>query len=71
MLSKPFLCDAAERAASTFAQTLVALVGTDGMGLLDVGLVDSLMASLAASILCVLKAVAAHRSSGTASMTAK
>jgi hypothetical protein len=50
--------DCVERAVSTFAQSLVALIGTDGVGLLDVGLVDSLIASLVAALLAVLKAVA-------------
>lgn len=50
--------DCVERAVSTFAQSFVALVGTDGVGILDVGVVDSLVASLIAALLAVLKAVA-------------
>ena len=59
MFSSVLLKDSAERAVSTFCQTLVALVGTDGAGLLDVGLVDSLMASLAAAVLSIVKSYAA------------
>ena len=51
--------DSAERAVSTFCQTLVALVGTDGAGILDINLADSLMASLAAAALSVVKSYAA------------
>ena len=61
MFSSVLLKDSAERAVSTFCQTLVALVGTDGAGLLDVGLVDSLMASLAAAVLSIVKSYAAIR----------
>ena len=59
MFSTVLLKDSAERAVSTFCQTLIALVGTDGAGMLDVGLVDSLMASLAAAVLSVVKSYAA------------
>ena len=59
MFSSALFKDSAERAVSTFCQTLVALVGTDGAGLLDVGLVDSLMASLAAAVLSIVKSYAA------------
>jgi hypothetical protein len=58
MFSKTFMNDCVERAVSTFAQSFVALVGTDGVGILDVGVVDSLVASLIAALLAVLKAVA-------------
>ena len=59
MFSSVLLKDAAERAVSTFCQTPVALGGTDGAGLLDVGWVDSLMASLAAAALSIVKSYAA------------
>lgn len=59
MFSTVLLKDSAERAVSTFCQTLVALVGTDGAGMLDVGLVDSLTASLAAAALSIVKSYAA------------
>jgi len=58
-MTKTMLKDTAERALSTFAQTLIALIGTDGAGILDVSLVDSLNAALVAGLLSVLKAVAA------------
>ena len=57
-MTKTMLKDTAERALSTFAQTLIALIGTDGVGLLNVGLVDSIIASLVAAFLSVLKAFA-------------
>lgn len=59
MLSRTMLKDTVERALSTFAQTLVALIGTDGAGILNVSLVDSVNAALVAGLLSVLKAVAA------------
>jgi hypothetical protein len=62
MFSTTMFKDIAERALSTFCQTLVALIGTDGAGLLDVGLVDSLSASLVAALLSVLKSYAAIKS---------
>ena len=58
-MTKTMLKDTAERALSTFAQTLIALIGTDGAGILDVSLVDSVNAALVAGLLSVLKAVAA------------
>ena len=59
MFSTANFKDSAERAVSTFCQTLVALVGTDGAGILDVNLADSLMASLAAAALSIVKSYAA------------
>ena len=59
MFSTALFKDSAERAVAAFCQTLIALVGTDGAGMLDVGLVDSLMASLAAAVLSVVKSYAA------------
>jgi hypothetical protein len=61
MFDVSFLRDAGERAVATFAQTLVALVGTDGVGLLDVPLGDSLLAAVAAGVLSLLKSVAASK----------
>ena len=58
MFTSTFLKDMAERAVSTFAQSLLALIGTDGVGLLNVGVVDSLIASLVAALLSILKAFA-------------
>jgi hypothetical protein len=65
MFTKTFMNDCLERALSTFAQSFVALVGTDGVGILDVGVVDSLIASLAAGLLAVLKAVANAKRAST------
>jgi len=59
MFSTVLLKDSAERAVSTFCQSLVALVGTSGAGLLSVGLADSVMASLAAAALSIVKSYAA------------
>tara|TARA_A100001391_G_scaffold197081_1_gene176645 strand:- start:1679 stop:1912 length:234 start_codon:yes stop_codon:yes gene_type:complete len=59
MFSTSMFKDSAERAVSTFCQTFVALVGTDGAGILDINLADSLMASLAAAALSVVKSYAA------------
>ena len=59
MFSSALFKDSAERAVSTFCQTLGALGGTDGAGVRDVGLVDSLMASLAAAVLSIVKSYAA------------
>lgn len=61
MFSTVMFKDSAERALSTFCQTLIALVGTDGAGVLDVSIVDSLSASLVAALLSVLKSYAAAK----------
>jgi|TARA_R100000353_G_scaffold14887_1_gene14496 hypothetical protein len=51
--------DSLERCVAAFVQTLVALVGTDGAGMLEVGLTDSVKASAAAAVLSALKSFAA------------
>ena len=56
-----FIKDAVERAVATFAQTLVALVGTDAVDILSVGLGDSLKAAAVAAGLSIVKSVAAAR----------
>lgn len=61
MFTKTFLKDAAERALATFAQTLLALVGTDAVNMLSVGFVDSLKAAGVAALLSVLKSVGAFK----------
>jgi len=61
MFEPTFIKDAAERAISTFAQTLIALVGTDATGILSVNLGDSLKAAAVAAGLSVVKAVAAAK----------
>ena len=55
------LKDSAERAIATFCQTLLALVGTDGAGMLDVGIVDAIVASAIAGVLSIVKSYAAIR----------
>ena len=61
MFDPKFLKDVAERAVATFAQTLVALVGTNAVDILSVGLGDSLKAAGVAAALSVLKSVAAAK----------
>lgn len=58
--SPAFWKAATERAVSTFAQSLVALLGADGLGLLDVDWGDTLSAAGLALILAYAKAVAAN-----------
>ena len=59
MFSSTMFKDSAERAISAFCQTLIALVGTDGAGMLDVGMADSLKASAVAGLLSIVKSYAA------------
>jgi len=61
MFEPKFLKDVAERAVATFAQTLVALVGTDAVDILSVGLGDSLKAAAVAAGLSIVQSVAAAR----------
>jgi hypothetical protein len=61
MFTSTFLKDAAERAVATFAQTLVALVGTNAVDILSVNLADSVKASLVAGALSLVKSYAAAR----------
>ena len=61
MFDPRFLKDVAERAVATFAQTLVALVGTDAVDILSVGIGDSLKAAAVAAGLSVVKSVAAAK----------
>lgn len=64
MFSPTNLRDMGERAAATFAQTMLALIGTDATGVLAVDIGEALLASLVAAGLSVLKAVAAIRGPG-------
>lgn len=59
MFSSSTFKDSAERAVAAFCQTLLALIGTDGAGMLDVGIGDALQASLVAGVLSVVKSYAA------------
>ena len=61
MFEPKFLKDVAERAVATFAQTLVALVGTNAVDILSVGIGDSLKAAAVAAGLSVVKSVAAAK----------
>lgn len=61
MFEPKFLKDVAERAVATFAQTLVALVGTNAVDILSVGVGDSLKAAAVAAGLSVVKSVAAAK----------
>lgn len=61
MFTSTFLKDAAERAVATFAQTLVALVGTNAVDILSVNLADSVKAAAVAGGLSLIKSYAAAR----------
>jgi hypothetical protein len=57
LLTKEFWIGALERAIKTFAQTLLALVGTDAVGVLNVDIAQSVLASLAAAGISVLSSI--------------
>lgn len=59
MFSSSTFKDSTERAVAAFCQTLLALIGTDGAGMLDVGIGDALQASLVAGVLSIVKSYAA------------
>ena len=61
MYNKKFLAAVAERAIKTFAQTFLALVGSDMAGLFTIAAVDNLKVSLAAAILSVLSSIASSK----------
>ena len=61
MFETSFIKDAVERAVATFAQTLVALVGTNAVDILSVNLGDSLKAAAVAAGLSIAKSVAAAK----------
>ena len=61
MFKTSFVKDVAERAIATFAQTLIALVGTNAVDLLTVGFGDALKAAAVAAGLSVAKSVAAAK----------
>jgi len=64
-----FWRDAAERAISTAAQTAVALLSVDGLGLLDVDWTATASAAGLAALVSVLKSIVASRSGdGSASL---
>lgn len=61
MFSTSTFKDAAERAIAAVCQTFLALVGTDGAGMLDVGILDSGKAAVVAGVLSIVKSYAAVR----------
>jgi hypothetical protein len=58
MWSSLFWKASAERAIKTFAQTLVALVGTDAADVLVISIGDAVQASVVAAVLSVLTSLA-------------
>lgn len=69
--TKQFFSDAAERAISTFIQTLLVLIGSDTANLLTLDWKGILAASVSAAVLSVLKSVGAVNfgNAGTASLS--
>lgn len=59
MFSSSLFKDSAERAVATFCQTLIALIGTDGAGVVSIDLLDAVQASVVAGVLSILKSYAA------------
>ncbi len=59
MFSSNTLKDSAERAVAAVCQTFLALVGTDGAGVVSIDLLDAVQASLVAGLLSVVKSYAA------------
>ena len=58
MFDQRFWIAAAERAVKTFAQTLVALIGTGAVGVMDLDWLQMLSVAATATILSVLTSVA-------------
>lgn len=58
MFDSRFWMAASERALKTFAQTLVALIGTGAVGILEIDWVQMLSISATATVLSVLSSVA-------------
>lgn len=61
MFSSSTFKDAAERAIASVCQTFLALVGTDGAGVVQIDLVDAAQAALVAGVLSIIKSYAAVR----------
>jgi putative AlgH/UPF0301 family transcriptional regulator len=62
MLEKDFLMAVAERAIKTFAQTVIAMVGTNAMGAFDSTFVNALEVGLVAAIMSVITSYASATS---------
>lgn len=60
MLTNSFMKAAFERAIKTFAQTLVALAGTNAIDVLSLNIGDSLKAAGAAAALSILTSIASN-----------
>lgn len=58
MFDSRFWIAASERAVKTFAQTLVALIGTGAVGVLEIDWLQMLSISATATILSILSSVA-------------
>lgn len=58
MYNRKFLEDLAERAIKTFAQTFLALVGSDMAGIFTIATTDNLKVSIGAAVLSVLSSIA-------------
>ena len=61
MFTKTFVRDALERAVATAAQSAVAVLGADGLGLFNVSWGDTFSVAGLAAVLSVLKALAASQ----------
>lgn len=61
MFTRAFWKDAAERAVATAAESAVAVLGIDGLGLLDVGWTEVGSVAGLAGLVAVLKAIIASR----------
>jgi hypothetical protein len=70
MYNKKFLEDLAERAIKTFAQTFLALVGSDMAGIFTIATVDTLKVSLGAAVLSVLSSIASTQVGDSTSASA-
>jgi hypothetical protein len=70
MYNKKFIEDLAERAIKTFAQTFLALVGSDMAGIFTIATVDTLKVSLGAALLSVLSSIASTQVGNSESASA-